>query len=300
MDPGTRDLRNHIPGMHAAIPAPSMEDDGGHKTDLTLAASEVELDMNLLGTQNLSISPIADDNRIDLHSTWPHPSFSGRFLPNERTIDGGGFSAQWQISSLASQAHTQVSIVGERGSSSSGTTAAYRGGQPPEVEVPELERIESINIGLVDPVDIYTQADRASKYGILFIALTFVAFMLFELIKRLSIHPLQYLLVGLALAIFFLLLLGLSEHMQFLKAYLIAASACIALQFFYLSGVLKSWLRAAGFAAMLAALYGVLYSLLISEDNALLMGSLLLFGVLSTIMVLTRKVDWYELTSSPQ
>jgi inner membrane protein len=158
--------------------------------------------------------------------------------------------------------------------------------------------LDSIDVSLVDTTDVYTQVDRASKYGLLFVILTFVGFALFELIKRLPIHPLQYLLVGLALAIFFLLLLSLSEHIDFVKAYLISAVACIGLQFFYLSGVLKSWVRAAGFAVMLTALYGVLYSLLVSEDNALLMGSLLLFGILAAIMWITRKVDWYELGSS--
>ena len=128
--------------------------------------------------------------------------------------------------------------------------------------------------------------------------LTFVGFFMFELIKQLRIHPIQYGLVGLALAIFFLLLLSLSEHIEFWKAYLISAAACIGLQFVYLSGVLRSWWRAAGFAVMLTALNGMLYSLLVSEDNALLMGSLLLFGILSVIMWITRKVDWYDLGSS--
>ena len=155
--------------------------------------------------------------------------------------------------------------------------------------------IDSAVVSLVDTVDVYTQVDRASKYGILFVVLTFVGFALFELIKRLPIHPLQYLLVGLALAVFFLLLLSLSEHIAFWQAYLVSAAACIGLQFFYLSGVLKSWLRAAGFATLLTALYGVLYLLLKSENNALLMGSLLLFGILAAIMWVTRKVDWYAL-----
>ena len=155
--------------------------------------------------------------------------------------------------------------------------------------------VDALQVSLVDPIDVYTQADRASKYGILFVVLTFVGFALFELIKRLPIHPLQYLLVGLALAIFFLLLLSLSEHIAFWQAYLVSAIACIGLQFIYLSGVLKSWARAAGFATMLTLLYGVLYGLLVSEDNALLMGSLLLFGILAVIMWVTRKVDWYAL-----
>jgi inner membrane protein len=108
---------------------------------------------------------------------------------------------------------------------------------------------------------------------------------------------LQYLLVGLALAIFFLLLVSLSEHIPFWQAYLVSAAACIGLQGFYLSGVLRSWKYALVFSTMLTLLYGVLYLLLASETNSLLMGSLLLFGILAVIMWITRKMDWYELSS---
>ena len=114
--------------------------------------------------------------------------------------------------------------------------------------------------------------------------------------KRLPVHPAQYTLVGLALAMFFLLLLALSEHMAFGIAYLIAAIACVGLVSFYLAGVLGGWLRGLGFGGLLAALYGALYGLLVSEDNALLMGALLLFGVLGLAMWVTRKFDWYRLT----
>jgi inner membrane protein len=144
-------------------------------------------------------------------------------------------------------------------------------------------------------VDGYTLADRATKYGILFVLLTFVGFFMFELIKQLPIHPIQYGLVGLALAIFFLLLVSLSEHIPFGAAYLVSAAACIGLLGFYLSAVLRSMSRGLGFAAMLAALYAALYGVLVSEDNALVLGSGLLFCVLATIMVVTRKVDWYAL-----
>jgi inner membrane protein len=147
----------------------------------------------------------------------------------------------------------------------------------------------------VDPVNVYSQADRASKYGLLFVLLTFVGFFMFELIKQLPIHPIQYGLVGLALAIFFLLLLSLSEHIAFAWAYLVASMACIGLLGFYLSHVLRSRARGLGFAAMLATLYAALYGLLVSEDNALVLGSGLLFLILAAIMVVTRKVDWYEL-----
>ncbi|MEE7560645.1 cell envelope integrity protein CreD, partial [Xanthomonas sp. Kuri4-2] len=235
------------------------------------ALDRVDMAFVLDGTRALSVVPVGDANEIALASRWPHPLFGGRFLPNERRIGEHGFSARWSLSALATGAQAQLQTGRDR------------------------DELDALRVELVDPVDVYTMADRASKYGLLFVVLTFVGFALFELIKRLPIHPLQYLLVGLALAIFFLLLLSLSEHVAFWQAYLVSAAACIGLQFVYLSGVLRSWGRAAGFATLLTALYGVLYGLLASEDNGLLMGSLLLFGVLAAIMWITRKLDWYEL-----
>ncbi|MEL1264989.1 cell envelope integrity protein CreD [Pseudoxanthomonas putridarboris] len=283
LEAGTGAMANRLAGMHARLPAAAAG---------VLATGRLEMNLVLAGTESLGIAPVGDSNRIALHSAWPHPLFGGRFLPNEREIGGGGFSARWEISSLASDAQGQLGakrsgMLTHRDTREGGgyDSHANNGGAA----------IDSVDVSLVDPVDIYTQADRASKYGILFVVLTFVGFALFELIKRLPIHPLQYLLVGMALAIFFLLLLSLSEHIAFWKAYLVSAGACIGLQFVYLSGVLKSWRRAAGFATMLTALYGVLYGLLVSEDNALLMGSLLLFGILAAIMWVTRRVDWYAL-----
>ncbi|HRO26963.1 MAG TPA: inner membrane CreD family protein, partial [Luteimonas sp.] len=148
------------------------------------------------------------------------------------------------------------------------------------------------------PVNPYLQAERATKYGLLFVLLTFVGFFMFELIKRLPIHPIQYALVGLAIAIFFLLLVSLSEHVAFGYAYLAAAAACIGLIGYYLSAVLRSAVRGIGFAAMLATLYAALYGLLVSEDNALVLGAGLLFLILAVIMVVTRRIDWYQLSSA--
>jgi inner membrane protein len=159
----------------------------------------------------------------------------------------------------------------------------------------ELACVDHIEVRFIEPIDIYALSDRALKYGFLFIATTFACFLLFELQKRLRIHPAQHLLVGLALAAFFLLLLGLSEHIAFAAAYAIAAAACIALLGYYLSTVLGGVRRGLSFAVMLTALYGALYGLLISEDNALLLGSLLVFALIATAMVLTRKLDWYGL-----
>jgi inner membrane protein len=153
---------------------------------------------------------------------------------------------------------------------------------------------DAISVSLVDPVNIYSKVDRATKYGGLFVLLTFVAFALFEFLEQLRIHPIQYGLVGLAVAIFFLLLLALSERIPFGIAYLVASVACVALIGYYLGPVLGGGGRAGGFAGLLGTLYAALYGLLISEDNAMVLGAGLLFLVLAAIMVWTRKVDWYR------
>lgn len=239
-----------------------------------LPASALNLALDLDGTRALSVVPVADDNRVQLASRWPHPSFGGAFAPAQREVGDGGFTASWAVSSLASKAQEQVQQALAQGH---GVHA------------------EQVQVSLVDPVDVYTQALRAAKYGVLFIVLTFVGFGIYDLVKGLQLHPLQYLLVGLALVMFFLLLLSLSEQLPFVLAYLVASAACIALQAWYLSGVLRSWPRALGFAAMLTALYAALYGLLVSEQNALLLGSLLLFAVLAAVMGLTRRLDWRQL-----
>lgn len=235
---------------------------------------DAELAIALQGTETLSIVPLAGSNVIELKSSWPHPRFTGDFLPRTRTIGAQGFGAQWEISSLATSAQARFT-PGGRGSE----------GRAP---------LEAVSVSLVDPVDVYTQVDRATKYGLLFVLLTFVAFFMFEFLRQLRVHPIQYVLVGLAIASFFLLLLALSEHVAFGVAYLAAAVACVGLVGYYLRHVLAGWRRGAGMAAMLGTLYAALYGLLISEDNALVLGAVLLFVILAAIMVLTRKVDWYR------
>jgi inner membrane protein len=237
------------------------------------------LSLSVRGTESLNFMPLAETTRVGLASAWPHPSFSGSFLPTPRDQEIGpeGFSARWEVTALAAKAPAAF------------VTAAR------EAKPCEGGCRESFGVRLVEPVNIYSMADRALKYGFLFVALSFAAFFLFELIKRLRIHPAQYLLVGLALALFFLLLLSLSEHVAFGLAYAIAAGASIALQGFYLSHVLGGWARGLSFAGLLGALFAALYGLLVSEDTALLMGSLLLFGLLALVMVITRRLDWYAL-----
>jgi inner membrane protein len=244
------------------------------------------LDFVLAGTERLALVPLGHQNRFSLSSSWPHPSFEGS-SPRTRTIDDSGFRAEWDIPGLASNAQRSflegVAADRTRAGASDGSGSA----------------VESVGVSLVDPVDVYAKTDRATKYGLLFVLLTFIGFFIFELTRQLPIHPIQYGLVGLALAMFFLLLLSLSEHFRFGWSYLGAGVACIGLITFYLSAVLRSVSRALGFAAMLATLYAALYGLLVSEDNALVLGSGLLFVVLAALMTITRHVDWYQLAGRP-
>jgi inner membrane protein len=261
-------------GIHARLQAPA----AGRplRFDATLGFA-------LGGTESLAIAPVADHARVVIDSTWPHPRFEGGFLPRARRVSADGFHADWEVSSLASSAQSQ--FEGEM--EADGPEGAGGPSRAPG--------LDTLGISLVDPVNPYVLADRASKYGALFVLLTFGGFFLFETLRRLPIHPIQYVLVGLALALFFLLLLALSEHFAFGASYLAASAACIGLLAYYLAHVLRSARRGVGVAAALALLYAALYGLLVSEDNALVLGAGLLFAVLAATMVATRRVDWYAL-----
>jgi inner membrane protein len=227
------------------------------------------VDLNLAGTETLGMAPVGDTNLLEIRSDWRSPLFGGQFLPRTRDVANTGFHAVWEVSSLASA--TQV-----------------------QLEANPVKTIDLMSVSLTTLLDPYSLSKRAIKYGILFVVLTFGGFFIFELMKQLPIHPIQYLLVGFGLAIFFLLLVSFSEHMAFGFAYLIASIGCIGLLTFYLSFVLRSTARGIGFGAMLTSFYAAIYGLLISEDNALILGSLMLFFLLAGVMVLTRKVDWYR------
>jgi inner membrane protein len=202
-------------------------------------------------------------------------------LPDAGTkVSRDGFAAQWRTSHFA----TNLSQLHQRCVQSRQCDAFNQ---------------HSLTVSFVQPVDLYQTVERSVKYGFLFIGLTFAAFFLFEVLKRLAIHPVQYALVGLALAIFFLLLISLSEHLGFAAAYLIASASCVALNGYYVAHVLKSVRRGALFGLALSALYGLLYVLLRVEDHALLMGSMLVFACVASAMVATRRVDWYTLAANP-
>ena len=254
--------------------------DGIHASVGRLAPSAHEysfgIDLSLQGTQSIEFVPVGKQTTVEMRSEWPHPSFVGQFLPESRAITDRGFEAVWRTSHLASN-----------------------------VEVALAERLHDkrdsipnvLGVAFIQPVDVYQQSERAIKYGFLFIIFTFVLFQLFELLRKLAIHPVQYGLVGVALAMFFLMLLALTEHVPFVIAYCVASASCVGLLAFYVSFVLRSARRSAGFTALLSLLYGALYVLLRSEDMALLLGAILLFGILAAIMVVTRHVDWYRIAA---
>jgi inner membrane protein len=271
-------------GLHALLP-----DSARHQTE----PLEVQIDLELAGTEQLSIVPLGEQTSIHLRSAWPHPSFGGHFLPSEREVRTDGFEARWRLSALATSAAQDV-VAGKPLCAWSWNES----GSGDEMDSPPINNcVQSVRLRLIDPVNPYTLADRATKYGLLFVALTFVAVGLVELLQRRAVHPVQYLLVGSALSAFFLLLLSLSEHLPFAVAYGAAASACAVLLGYYGAHMLGRWLHGVLLGLGIGVLYGVLYVLLRLEQTALAVGSVALFAVLASIMVLTRKVDWYGLGS---
>jgi inner membrane protein len=262
------------PGTGLAWLAQGFSADPGPLLSPREARIPFEIEIELVGTDQLAFVPVGASTQASMESDWPHPSFSGGFLPDERSVTDAGFRATWQLSRYATGVDDAIRQHGVRG------TGGFAG--------------PDFGVRFIRPVDVYQQSERAVKYGMLFVVLTFAAFFLFEVLKRLAIHPIQYGLAGAALALFFLLLVSLSEHVPFLLAYLVASAACVGLLAFYVGHVLGSFGRGAAFGGVLAALYTVLYVLLQSEDYALLLGSLFLFAVLAAVMVMTRRVDWYR------
>ncbi len=226
------------------------------------------------GTGALSFLPLGDETHVTLESNWPSPSFGGAFLPNERNVDAAGFTAEWRVLDLG------------RGYPSSWT----RSNPPQTVEA------SAFGVELITPIGVHEAALRATKYGVLIIGFTFVAYFLFELFAALRLHALQYLLIGLANAVFYLLLLALAEHVGFAPAYAASAVASTALITSYSGAVLGSLRRSVPIGGLMTALYGYLYVTLQAEDYALLFGALGVFAMLAGFMYLTRRVDWFAVT----
>lgn len=233
-------------------------------------------ELHLQGTGQFAVTPVGKSSYVHMAADWPHPSFIGNYLPIARTVSADGFSATWRTSFFSTNLQETLNRCAVD-------------------KICNELRARSFGVSFIFPVDQYLKSDRSIKYALLFIALTFAGFLLFEVLKGLAVHPVQYALVGAALALFYLLLLSLSEHIGFGLAYLLSATACVALIGFYVCHVLRSVAHGLGFAVGLGTLYALLYGLLSTEDYALLMGTLLLFGLLVIFMVLTRKLDWYAI-----
>jgi inner membrane protein len=260
LHPGGAETPALASGIHAdlgALSNPAAAQALQHRFRITLA---------LRGSQRLDVLPLGRTTRVALASDWPHPSFTGRLLPEANTqVSEAGFAATWASSHFA----TDLAQVLQ--------------------DCLDTKRCDdyarnAFGVAFIEPVDLYLTLERAVKYGFLFIGLTFAAFFLFEVLARLAIHPIQYALVGIALAVFFLLLLSLAEHLAFALSYAVAALACVALIGFYLSFVLQGARRGLLFAAGLGSLYALLYAVLRLEDHALL----------AATMIGTRRVDWYR------
>lgn len=233
--------------------------------------------LDLIGTKNLMLAPVGDTTKMRLVSDWPHPSFTGAFSPDERTVAAQGFEAVWKTTHFATGGRSAWQPRFQNGKAASWDNTA--------------------GFSLADPVNVYSLSYRATEYGFLFVLFTFAGLALAEVTAGVRLHPVQYALVGSALAVFFLLLIALAEHVAFDRAYLAAATACVALLTVYLRHPLASWGRTGAFLGLFVGLYAALYSLLRSEDHALLAGSVLVFGVLAAGMVATRRVDWGSTSS---
>jgi len=234
---------------------------------------EYHLNLTLAGSQVLNFLPLAEQIKVSLDSDWPHPEFVGQYLPAERSISPEQVTAEWSLLGLNRPYGNQWLLD--------------------EMDIHQLSQA-SFGMRLETPADIYQRNERSVKYSLLFIALTFLALFLFEVISNRPLHPVQYLLTGGALAIFYLVLLALSEYIRFALAYASASLVLVLVVTGYTSVILGARKRGLLIGLLLAVTYGLLYFLVVSEHLSLLIGSLTLLGIVSTLMYLTRNVDWYR------
>jgi len=249
----------------------------------------VEFDYDFRGNSSLTLAPHAGDTHWKVTSAWPHPSFGGSFLPGARNIGADGFTADYRIGNLA-LGRSLVS-TGDKGSSDI-TAGAPSPETRYEVAVAQASASNSASISLIQPVDLYSRIDRAVKYGFLFIGFTFLTLLMFDIIGGVRVSAVEYLLMGAAIVLFFVLLLAFAEVIGFTAAYIVASAAIAGLNTAYSAAVLGSWKRGYVIGGLLIGLYAVLYILLGLEAFSLLIGSILLFVALAGVMYATRRIDW--------
>ena len=234
--------------------------------------------LELNGTRDLRFVPAAEETMVHLTAPWLHPSFTGGPLPEWRYLEGRGFTASWRVPDFGRP-----------------YPARWKSGEINADQLSAHAETSAFGVSLIQPVDIYQQAERAVKYAVLFLVLTFVVFFMWEIFHTALLHPMQYALVGFALFVFYLLLVSISEHAGFDTAYAISATVTTVLIAGYARAVLKGRTQGVSVFGALTTLYGFLYLLLRLEDYALLAGAIGLFVVLTRVMFLTRRMDWYSL-----
>ncbi len=236
------------------------------------ASLPFEVELELAGARAFDVIPNAAEFAVTVAGDWPHPGFAGGALPRQRESSDDGCRADWRLMELST-------------------------GIPAVIGAPDALAewgAQTVGVALVEPGGLYQQNERSAKYGILVLALTMAALFLTEVLVGVRLHPFHYALVGLALAVFYLLLLALSEHIGFVAAYLAAAGAVIAMVGGYSAAVLRGWGRGALSAFVLATLYGFLLLLIRAEELSLLLGAIGLALLLAAAMYLTRRLDWYS------
>jgi len=258
-------------------------------------AFEVALDLN--GSGSLGFLPFGKETRVQISAPWATPSFTGAFLPDQREVGDGGFQAAWRVLHL--NRNYGQAFVGSFGRPTQLATADV-GYMDRSIVPPEGPGAPSaFGVELQLPVDEYQKTARATKYCMLMVFLTFVTFFFVEILGGRRIHPVQYLLVGFAITLFYLLLLSFSEYIPFGGAYAVAGAAVLVLVTLYARAIFGEWRLAALVSGLLALFYGYFYILLQLEAYALLFGSLGLLATLAVVMYLSRSIDWYGLSDGP-
>ncbi len=238
-----------------------------------------QIGLTLSGSDQIDILPLAGQSKISMKSNWDSPSFIGNFLPEKRVINKDGFQASWLVNGLN---HNFGRVLkGEKSYSI-------------------INSPSSFGVKIIIPANTYQVNERTVKYGLLIMLLTFAGFFLAEMFFKLKLHPFQYILIGFALSVFFLLLLALSEYLKFSWAYLISAISIISLISGYCSVVLKQRTRGAYTGVLFSMLYGFIYIMVRAEQISLLMGAIGVWFFLAAVMFLTRRIDWYAINSSEE
>lgn len=251
------------------------------------ASYNFSCDIDLNGSQSLSFLPFGKETGVTVKAPWGDPSFEGSFLPDKREVTPNDFSATWKVLHL-NRNYPQQGL---------GSFITSRRTSVPEEgrDVREKNNESVFGVRLMLPVDEYQKTTRTAKYGVMFICLTFLTLFFVEIFSKKLIHPIQYLIIGFAVLLFYVLLLSISEQLDFGWAYLIASLAILSLNTYYTYNIIRSGRIASLVTMILGVLYVFFYSLLQLHDYSLLLGSIGLLLVLAIVMHLTRHVDWYNI-----